>query len=86
MDASPMRFGDATSLVEGAIYTVIKFDPYPDAYGNTGLCVAEVNDLPDSDIYDDAYKSSRFRPITERKTDISIFKAMLNPSKQEVSA
>lgn len=32
------------------------------------------------------FDARRFRPITERKTDISIFKAMLNPSKQEVSA
>lgn len=28
----------------------------------------------------------RFRPVTIRKTDISIFKAMLNPSKEQVSA
>lgn len=27
-----------------------------------------------------------FRPVVERKTDISIFKAMLNPSKQKVQA
>ncbi|MCZ7502008.1 hypothetical protein [Agrobacterium sp. ST15.13.015] len=28
----------------------------------------------------------RFQPVTERKTDISIFKAMLNPSKEQVPA
>ena len=27
-----------------------------------------------------------FRPVIERKTDISVFKAMLNPSKSQVSA
>lgn len=29
---------------------------------------------------------SGFRPVVSRKTDISIFKAMLNPSKQEIRA
>lgn len=32
------------------------------------------------------WNSERFRPIVERKTDISIFKAMLTPSKQRVPA
>ncbi len=33
-----------------------------------------------------AWYASRFRPIVERKTDISIFTAMLNPSKQGIDA
>lgn len=37
-------------------------------------------------VMEPAWPASRFRPITERKTDISIFKAMLNPSKTEVTA
>jgi hypothetical protein len=32
------------------------------------------------------YYAYRFRPVVERKTDISIFTAMLNPSKRRVSA
>jgi hypothetical protein len=32
------------------------------------------------------HHSSGFRPIVERDTDISIFKAMLNPSHEQVSA
>jgi hypothetical protein len=32
------------------------------------------------------FRHSRFRPAVTRKTDISIFKAMLNPSKQRISA
>lgn len=32
------------------------------------------------------YNANKFRPVAERKTDISIFKAMLNPSKQGVPA
>lgn len=32
------------------------------------------------------YSASRFRPVQERKTDISIFTAMLNPSQATVDA
>lgn len=32
------------------------------------------------------YLASGFRPLTERKTDISIFKAMLNPTRSAVPA
>jgi len=32
------------------------------------------------------FASRNFRPVVERKTDISIFKAMLNPSNERVSA
>lgn len=33
-----------------------------------------------------AFRASRFRPVVERKSDISIFRAMLNHSKSKVSA
>lgn len=32
------------------------------------------------------YSATRFRPVIERKTDISIFTAMLNPAKQSEKA
>lgn len=32
------------------------------------------------------WDATRFRPVVERKTDISVFKAMLNPSKEQVPA
>ncbi|MEN0115406.1 MAG: hypothetical protein AAGD15_01680 [Agrobacterium cavarae] len=32
------------------------------------------------------FRASLFRPMAQRKTDISIFKAMLNPSRTEVPA
>ena len=35
---------------------------------------------------DTPYNASRFRPVVERKTDISALKALLNPSREEVSA
>lgn len=32
------------------------------------------------------FSASRFRPVVQRKTDISIFKALLTPSKEKVEA
>lgn len=34
---------------------------------------------------DNPFRASRFRPIVERKTDISCFKAMLNPSLEDLA-
>lgn len=36
--------------------------------------------------YEPGFGANHFRPVVERKTDISIFTAMLNPSKQGVEA
>ncbi|WP_019567336.1 hypothetical protein [Agrobacterium sp. 10MFCol1.1] len=36
--------------------------------------------------YESGYDPRRFRPVKTRSTDISIFKAMLTPSKEQVSA
>lgn len=38
------------------------------------------------EIEDFGFRLSRFRPVVERKTDISCFKAMLNPKNQQVPA
>jgi len=35
---------------------------------------------------ENVYAAARFRPVIEHKTDISIFKGMLNPDKQRVDA
>jgi hypothetical protein len=35
---------------------------------------------------DIGWRAYRFRPVVERKTDISIFKAMLNPKTAEIDA
>ncbi|QIB36935.1 hypothetical protein G3A56_02100 [Rhizobium oryzihabitans] len=37
-------------------------------------------------IWEFDYSPRKFRPVIQRKTDISIFKAMLNPSKEQVTA
>lgn len=51
--------------VEGEIYTVLDV---LDCYGIEGLLLKEIRNTPDW-MY--AYNSDRFRPLVERKTDIS---------------
>jgi len=81
VDASPITPGSIfTGAQEGGIYTVRWVGPYEDEpcirlqETQRDCWVRGVRDLP--------YRSCRFRPLVERKTDISIFKALLNPTKQ----
>lgn len=68
--------------VEGAVYTVAGFSRSP--YDNSEtICLVEIKNSPR---VGSGYHHRRFRPVTERKTSIEVFKAMLNPSKQEVEA
>jgi hypothetical protein len=48
-----------------------------------GVTLAEVMSTPTPEYFAE-YRASRFRLAAERPTDISIFTAMLNPSKQTV--
>jgi len=68
-------------LSENEIYTVAVVDTAPISRSQT-LWPAELGPRP----RDGGWYARRFRPIVERKTDISIFTAMLNPSKQEIDA
>ncbi len=89
-------FGDISSLraavdgvtlpVQGVTYTVREFDP---DMSNGVLCirlVEVVNDIHAWDGLEPSFEASLFRPVIQRKTDISVFKAMLNPSKEQVPA
>lgn len=77
-----------TGLRVGAVYTICAIRYLPDATyrgfaGNYVLDLVEVK--PDGSWRGSkGFAARRFRPVVERKTDISIFKAMLNPSKQPV--
>lgn len=62
----------------GAIYTIREAF---DFFGEAAVRLEEIMNPKDR-----AYHAYRFRPIVERKTDISIFTQMLNPSKQGVDA
>ena len=59
-------------LRQDKIYTCLGFDRF-------GLMIVDCYDGPHS------WFKDRFRPIVERKTDITIFKALLTPSKERVN-
>lgn len=74
---------------KGGIYTLR--DPFS-ADGWTWWRLVEVVNAPANPlngqygVQEPGFVPRRFRPIVERKTDISIFTAMLTPSKQGVDA
>jgi len=61
-------------------------------YGTTQIYLAEINNPPlrywdEPEPYEGAFNVSRFKPLRERKSDISVFRAMLvNPPKELVPA
>lgn len=73
-------------LVEGRVYTVesVFGQVLPTALGkkDTGVSLHEV--FPTRSGL--GFAASRFRPVVERKTDISIFQAMLEPKKARADA
>lgn len=68
---------------EGEVYTIdgLSLDRFD---GTQILFLAEIKNYEGSD--DWGFASFRFRPVVDRKTDISIFKAMLNPADKRVEA
>lgn len=74
--------------VKGAVYTVRDFTRGIDANGlcGEGVLLVGVNNPLGFGGNEHGFKFARFRPIVERKTDISIFTAMLTPNKTRVKA
>lgn len=72
--------GNVPMLNLGAIYTICGFtedDP-------PGLQLVEVSPNEPGDNWYTGFRPRRFRPVVERKTDISVFIALLNPSPAKV--
>lgn len=65
-------------ITKGAVYQIHSINV---EYGDVWLRLSEVN-------LKSGYSRRRFRPLIERKTDISVFKAMLTPAgkKERVDA
>lgn len=84
VDDSPASDGCHVELKLGSVYTVSEAH-WCDIY-DWGVLVIEAPRPPERPYFSPFYKGQRFRPVVERKTDISIFKAMLNPSKQGADA
>lgn len=67
----------------GAVYTVSRVFAAP--CGTLALELVELHQ-PEDDLWWPGTKAACFRPLVERKTDISIFTRMLTPNKQGVDA
>lgn len=92
-DLTNFECGKLAELHRGRVYTVRKVG-LQDVAGDLKPAVWLEEARRDSDwiifpghelqIVDFGFRASRFRPVVERKTDISIFKALLTPSKEKV--
>lgn len=78
VDASAIQ--KAVPLNEGAVYTIRTIIPLRSSVRGCGIYLVEIVNLLELGL-EVGYFSDRFRPAVERKTDISIFTAMLKPSK-----
>lgn len=82
-------YGDEAEPIVGSVYTIrsIDLDRAPTVYP-IGLRLVEIVNKPRSyrglngDVFHEgSFGAHKFRPLVERKTDISIFKAMLTPNR-----
>lgn len=81
VDNGPSRFGWKSRpkiLRKGAIYTV------------TACWIHEINKVPAVNLAEvkntfgyNGFDAARFRPVTSRDTDITVFKKMLSPDLQD---
>ena len=67
-------------VIKGNIYTVSGFG---DWYGDLTIYFAEMPVYKSPDGWSDGYDPAYFRPVVEKKTDISIFTALLNPTERK---
>lgn len=84
----PDEFG--LGLVEGRVYRLSDIYVDPD-FKEIMVCVEGVVRSPTEDdlavgVTNPGFDTRRFRKVQPRKTDIAIFTAMLDPSRQQVDA
>lgn len=71
---------------KGRVYTVAWYGCRPTDLGVPGVFLRELKSgICPTHKVTVAWRATRFRPVVERKTDISIFTAMLSPSRETVS-
>lgn len=70
--------------VIGPVYTIRGFDDQREDGGTLALWLDEIANPPHwINGIEPSFCASLFEAVTDRKTDISVFKAMLNPSRVE---
>lgn len=76
-----------TLPVKGVVYTIREFDDQRSEGFGLALRLNEITNVPHySNGLEPSFMVSLFELVVERKTDISVFKAMLNPSREGVPA
>lgn len=85
VDDRPSHDGVPSGLIKGEVYTI---DGFEECFWepHLGVHLAERPLSQDEKRRYCGYHPNRFRPIVERKTDISIFTKMLNTKKKKVDA
>ena len=84
------RKGTKFGLSHGKVYTIEGIYEAPGFYNgklenSVCLSLAELKKPPPPiHPWADGFNAKRFRPVVQRKTDISVFKALLTPSKEKV--
>lgn len=84
-----LGYGDEAGPVRGGIYTIRNFDT--DLYGQSACRLVEIknkrrqytNEKGKRVMWEQSFYTHRFRPLVEKKTDISIFTKMLEPKREE---
>ena len=79
IDDSNCTCGKPSGLILRDVYTVVWTSSY---FGEPVVHLAEYQDMEGHS----GALASRFRPLVEKKTDISIFKKMLTPSDERIDA
>lgn len=85
VDASRTWLGKRVPLRHNTIYTIGRVNSWTDPDGDYGVSVLEVA-APDDDYHLPEFKACRFRPVTDNRTDISVFTALLKPQRQTEDA
>lgn len=71
----------------GVVYTIRNMEPGVWNPSEVFIRLVELVNVPHcSDGIEPSFSATRFRPVVERKTDISVFKAMLTGNKARVDA
>ena len=69
---------------KGRVYVISKVGMFSSPAYEPTLCVwVDGIYRPDWRGIDVPFRASRFRPVVTRKTDISVFRALINPVKEE---
>jgi hypothetical protein len=77
---------DMDGLTKGCVYTIRAIGEAP-FWGGTSIWLEEIHRSIEPlwmQLGEMPYDVRRFRPVVEKKTDISIFTAMLTPSPKQV--